>query len=74
MLLAFVMWMQVCLTRFVPWAASPFVTPESAQPIPSKLLRSHLRPTRVPVTPMEPMSRNTLTLAPIHAPHPKHLR
>ena len=74
MLLAFVMWMQACLLRFVPWAAWPFVTHPSAQLIPSKLLRSTLRPIRVPVTPADPMNRNRLTLAPIHAPHPTKLR
>lgn len=73
MLLAFVMWMQACLLRFVPWAALPFVTHPSAQPTPSKLLRSSLRPTRVTHTPTDPR-RNTLTLAPIHAPHPTRLR
>ena len=74
MLLAFVMWMQACLLRFVPWAALPFVTHPSAQPIPSKLLRSNPRSVRVHVTPMVPMNRTKLTLAPIHAPHPTHLR
>ena len=74
MLLAFVMWMQACLLRLVPWAAWPFVTHPSAQLTPSKLLRLNLRPIRVPVTPTGPMNCNRLTLAPIHAPHPTRLR
>ena len=73
MLLAFVMWMQVGLLRFVPRAAWPFVTHPSAQLIPSKLLRSTLHPIRVTGTPRG-LNRNTPTLALIHAPHSTRLR